>query len=62
MEGVCCRVATLEMDVKMVWRLQWEEEEVEQVQRGQDTATLVVVQEAAGLLMWYQVEGLVGPF
>ena len=51
-----------EMDKEMAWHLQWEEQEVEGAQRGQDAATLVVVREAAGLLMWGQVEGLAGTF
>ena len=50
-----------EIDKEMAWCLQWEEQEVERAWRGQDTATLAVVREAAGLLMHGQVEGLVGP-
>ena len=50
------------MDAEMVWWPQEEEREVEQVQRGQDAATLAVVREATGPLMWGQVEGLVGPY
>ena len=50
-----------EMDGEMVQWLQWQEQEVERAQRGQDTATLEVVREAAGMLMWGQVQGLVGP-
>ena len=50
-----------EMDEVMARHLQWEEQEEEQARRGQDAATLVVVREAAGPLMWGQVEGLEGP-
>ena len=49
------------MDVEMAWQLQEEEREAEQAQRGQDAATLVVVREAAGLLMWAKVEGWIKP-
>ena len=48
-----------EMDEVMVQHLQREEQEAEQVHRGQDTATLQVVREAAGPLTQGQVEGLV---
>ena len=51
-----------ETDEEMAQCLQEEEKEVEQAQRGQDTATLVVVREAAGPLTWGQVEGLIGPY
>ena len=51
----------LEMGVEMAWRLQWEEEEMERARRGQEAATMVVVREAAGSLMWGQVEGLGEP-
>ena len=50
-----------EMDKEMAWWLQEEENVAEQAQRGQDAATLVVVREAAGPLMWGQVEGLLRP-
>ena len=50
-----------ETDEVMTWCLQWEEQEEEQVQRGQDAATLAVVREAAGPLMQGQVEGLKAP-
>ena len=46
------------MDEEMVWQLQEEENMVERMWWGQDTTTLVVVREAAGPLMWGQVEGL----
>ena len=35
--------------------------EEEEARRGADAATLVVVREAAGPLMWGQVEGLEAP-
>ena len=50
-----------EMDKEMVQWLQEEEDVAEGIWWGQDTATLVVVREAAGLLMQGQVEGLGGP-
>ena len=50
-----------EMDEAMVQYLQREEQEEEQAWRGQATATLVVVREAAGPMTQGQVEGLVGP-
>ena len=49
------------MDVEMARHLQQEEQEAERAWRGQDAATLVVVREAAGLLMQGQVEALGGP-
>ena len=49
-----------EMDADIAWWLQEEEREAKWVRWGQDAATLVVVREAAGLLMRGQVEGLVG--
>ena len=51
----------LETDEAMARHLQWEEQEVEQAQRGQDAATLVVVREATASLMWGKVEGLGWP-
>ena len=45
----------------MAWRLQAQEEEKEEARRGQDAATLAVVREAAGPMMWGQVEGLEAP-
>ena len=51
----------LEMDEVIAQHLQWEEREEEQVWRGQDAATLQVVREATGPLMWGQVEGLEAP-
>ena len=50
-----------ETDKEMVRWLQEEENEAELVWWGQDAATLAVVREAAGLLMWGQVEGLGRP-
>ena len=50
-----------EMDKELARQLQEKENEVEQMQWGQDAATLVVVREAAGLLTRGQVEGLGGP-
>ena len=50
-----------ETDVEMVWQLQREEKKAERAWRGQDTATLVVVREAAGPMTWGQVEGLEAP-
>ena len=45
-------------DEEMVRHLQAQEEEEEEARRGQDAATLEVVREAAGPMMWGQVEGL----
>ena len=42
---------TLEMDEELAQYLQQEEYVMEEAQRGQDTATLVVVREAAGPIM-----------
>ena len=50
-----------EMNVEMAWHLLWEDEEAEQAWRGQDAATLAVVREGTGPLMWGQVEDLGGP-
>ena len=50
-----------EIDKELAQHLQWEEYAAEEAQRGQDTATLVVVREATGLLMWGQLEGLGRP-
>ena len=61
-EGTHCGVtAPPETDVEMARRLQEEKREAEQVWRGQDADTLAVVREAAGPLMWGQVEGLGAP-
>ena len=49
------------MDEEMAWCLQAQEEEEEEARRGQDAATLAVVREAAGPMMWGQVEGLEVP-
>ena len=49
------------MDKELLRWLQEEEDAVEWMRWGQDAATLAVVREAAGLLMWGQLEGLVGP-
>ena len=51
----------LETDEELAWWLQDEEVAVEQMQWGQDAATLAVVREAAGPLMQGQVEGLGRP-
>ena len=51
----------LKTDEEMVRHLQAQEEEEEEVSRGQDAATLVVVREAAGPMMRGQVEGLEAP-
>ena len=51
----------LEMDEGLAWWLQEEENEAEWMRQGQDSATLAVVREATGPLMWGQVEGFVGP-
>ena len=50
----------LEMDEELVWWLHWEEDAAERMWQGQDDATLGVVREATGPLMWGQLEGLVG--
>ena len=50
----------LETDEEMARCLQAQEEE-EEARRGQDAATLEVVREAAGPMMWGQVEGLGAP-
>ena len=49
-----------ETDEEMARRLQVQEEE-EEARKGQDAATLMVVREAAGSMMWGQVEGLEAP-
>ena len=51
-----------ETDEELVWCLQQEEYAAEEARWGQDAATLAVVREAAGPLMWGQLEGLGGPF
>ena len=50
-----------ETDEEMARRLQAQEEEEEEARRGADAATLAVVREAAGPMMWGQVEGLEAP-
>ena len=45
----------------MARHLQAQEEEEEEPRRGQDATTLEVVREAAGPMMWGQVEGLGAP-
>ena len=51
----------LEMDKELVWQLQQEEVVVEEVRLVWYATTLEVVVEAAGPLMWGQLEGLAGP-
>ena len=51
----------LETDEELAWQLQQEEVAAQQVQWGQDAATLVVEREATGPLMQGQQEGLGGP-
>ena len=50
----------LEMDEELAWWLQQEEIAAEEAQLGQDAATLEVVRDATGQLMWGQLEGLGG--
>ena len=50
-----------ETDEEMARLLQAQEVEEEEARRGVDAATLVVVREAAGPMMWGQVEGLGAP-
>ena len=45
----------LETDEELVWQLQKEEVAAEEVRLGRDAATLELVIEAAGPLMWGQV-------
>ena len=50
-----------EMDKELAQQLQQGEVVEEEVQLEQDATTVEVVMEAAGLLMWGQLEGLAGP-
>ena len=50
-----------ETDEEMARHLQAQEEEKEEVRRGQDAGTLAVVREAAGPKTQGQVEGLGAP-
>ena len=50
-----------ETDEVLACCFQRQEEEEEQAGRGQDAATLEVVREATGLMIWRQVEGLGAP-
>ena len=50
-----------EMDKELAQQLQQGEVVEEEVQLERDATTVEVVMEAAGLLMWGQLEGLAGP-
>ena len=49
------------MDEELAWRPQEEEVAVKEAWLGRDIATLEVVMEAAGPLMWGQLYGLRAP-
>ena len=58
---ISAKAQEMALAVELARQLQWEEIAVEEVQHGQDAATLAVVREAAGLLIRGQLEGLGGP-